>query len=89
MRKIELHDALKTEKQKHLSDIYFSREAMFKWRNSCVEFQNNIKIKIDKYSTIIKAIKKKLKDERDQTINLVLGQFQTQANGIDTANSRR
>ncbi len=59
---------------------------MYRWRNGCVEFQNNIKAKIDRYSGVIKNIKKKLKDERDQTINLVLGQFQKQASGVDSAN---
>lgn len=85
MKKIELHDSLKTDKQKYLLDIYFSPEAMYKWRNSCIEFQSNIKGKIDKYSSIIKAIKKKLKDERDQTLNGVLNQFNSQASGVETA----
>jgi len=76
---------LKTDKQKFLLDIYFSPEAMNKWKNSCIDFQNNIKGKIEKYSTAIKTIKKRLKDERDQTINLVLGQFHAQASGADTA----
>jgi len=58
---------------------------MYRWRNGCVEFQNNIKAKIDRYSGVIKNIKKKLKDERDQTINLVLGQFHNQASGVDSA----
>lgn len=58
---------------------------MYKWRNSCIEFQSNIKGKIDKYSSIIKAIKKKLKDERDQTLNGVLNQFNSQASGVESA----
>jgi len=85
LKKIELHESLKTDKQKFLLDIYFSPEAMNKWKNSCIDFQNNIKGKIEKYSTAIKTIKKRLKDERDQTINLVLGQFHAQASGADTA----
>ncbi len=56
---------------------------MNKWKNSCIDFQNNIKGKIEKYSTAIKTIKKRLKDERDQTINLVMTQYAPFEKSVD------
>jgi len=49
---------------------------MYKWRKSCVDFQNNLKAKLEKYSSVTKAIKKKLKEERDQGINATHPAFQ-------------
>ncbi len=76
MGKIELHDTLKTEKQKYLIDIYYNTEAMYKWKNSCVESQSSIKTKIDKSGDLIKSIKEKLWSERDKTQQLIKTQIQ-------------
>jgi hypothetical protein len=66
LKKIELHEALKNEKQKCLLDIYYNVEAMQKWKKSCLDHQLNLKGKIEKMGQNVKAIKEKIKEERDQ-----------------------
>ena len=76
MEKIELHEALKTETHKYLIDIYYNRDAMYKWKNSCVELQNTVKTRIEKSGDMIKSIKEKLWSEREKTQQLIKAQIQ-------------
>ena len=76
MSKIELHEALKSEKHKFLIDIYYNTDAMYKWKNSCLESQNTVKNKIEKSGDLIKSIKEKLWSERDKTQQLIKTQIQ-------------
>lgn len=78
LKKIELHEALKTDKHKVLLDIYYNQESMCKWKNTCIEFQKNVKGKIEKQVAIIKTIKDKIKDERDQCTNSIQPALQAQ-----------
>jgi len=76
LSKIELHEALKSEKHKFLIDIYYNTDAMYKWKNSCLESQNTVKNKIEKSGDLIKSIKEKLWSERDKTQQLIKTQIQ-------------
>ncbi len=84
LKKIELHEALKNEKQKYLIDIYYNQDEMKKWRNNCIESHITIKSKIDKSSQLIKTIKEKLKDEKDKNARLVKAQFQNKSLNADS-----
>ena len=60
---------MKTERIKVLLDIYYNPDAMMKWKESCLATQQNIKNKAEKFESILKIIKKKIKEERNNISN--------------------
>ena len=78
LKKIELHDQLKTEKVKVLLDVYYEPEAMVQWKNNCINNQANLKAKTDKITNYIKSMKKKIKEERNSNIANGITLYKTQ-----------
>lgn len=56
---------------------------MYKWRNICVEFQDNIKNKIERNSARIEAIKKKFREEKDAKAEIVESQLKAHNVNVD------
>lgn len=79
LKKIELHDQLKTEKVKVLLDVYYEPAAMVQWKNNCISNQAGLKAKTEKITNYIKSMKKKIKEERNSNI----------ANGITLYKSQK
>ncbi|CAD8109085.1 unnamed protein product [Paramecium primaurelia] len=75
LKKIELHAALQTNSQKYLSDIYYKPESMLKWKNSCLNTQQNLKQKIDKLSQAISKSKQKIKNEKTENMTQCLSSY--------------
>lgn len=69
IKKYELHPQLQNDRQKYLLDVYYDVESILKWKVNCLESQNQLKLKSEKLVTYMKNLKKKIKEERNVTIN--------------------
>ena len=75
IKKYELHPALQNEKQKHLLDVYYDLDSILKWKNNCLDTQAQLKLKSDRLVLYMKNLKKKIKEERNVTINNSIQQY--------------
>ncbi len=75
LKKIPIHEKLKTDRVKVLLDIYYNPEQMTQWKNNCLNIQQNVKNRCDKITAYMKNLRKKIKEERNSTIANAVQQY--------------
>ena len=58
-------------------------DSILKWKNNCLDSQTQLKLKSDKLVLYMKNLKKKIKEERNVTINNSIQQYKQQKHAFD------